>query len=422
MAIDVIMPQMGFDMREGTVVNWLKAEGDDVERGEAIAEIETDKATVELEAFTNGTLGRIYVEAGTTVPVGDVIAVITAAGEEVPDRAETLAGARSADSPDGGRGSETEQSQRPASPAAAFPLGSADGRQVAVTPVARRIAEEAGVGLDEVRANVSGSGPNGRIVRSDIESYLTNRTRAAASAPRPQAVEAVQTGIVVPGGLSPMRQAIARRMSVSKLTVPHYYVTVDVDTSRVVDLRRELNEELPQDERISLNDMIMRAVAKTLIEHQHFNVTVLPEGIRPNGGVPISIAVAMDGGGLLGPGLPDVSQFTLRQLAVATRDLVARARSGRLRAEELSGTGFTISNLGMYDVREFVAIITPPNAGAIAVGSVKETPVVKSGEVVVGQVMAMTLSADHRATDGAEGAEFMNSVRRVLEKPTTLLV
>ena len=424
MATDVIMPQMGFDMREGTVVNWLKAEGDEVERGEPIAEIETDKATVELEAFAGGTLGRIYVEAGTTVPVGGVIAVITAAGEEAPDLPETsVAGAGAA--PDG-----TGQSQAPDSPPAAeaaTPRSADGGREAAVTPVARRIAEEAGVGLDEVRANVAGTGPNGRVLRGDVESYLADRTRAAPPAQPTQAAPApagapLQTGIVVPDGLSPMRQAIARRMSVSKLTAPHYYVTVDVDMSRAVDVRGELNEELPQDERISVNDMVMGAVARTLVEHPHFNVTVQAEGIRPNRGVPLSLAVAVEGGGLLGPGLPDVSQLGLRQLASATRDLVARARSGRLRPEELSGTGFTISNLGMYDVREFTAIITPPNAGAIAVGSVRETPVVSGGQVAVGRLMAMTLSADHRATDGAEGAEFMNAVRRLLERPTALLL
>ncbi len=412
---------MGFDMREGTVVSWLKAEGDAVERGEAIAEIETDKATVELEAFTSGTLGRIFVNPGATVPVGDVIAVITAAGEEVPDREKVSAGAPSTDTPEENRQDKTRQS-RPAPPPP-----STGGRQPAVTPVARRIAEEAGIGLEEIQANVSGSGPNGRIVREDIESYLADRPRTAESvepmqASASKAVGVSHTGVVVPAGLSPMRQAIARRMSISKLTAPHYYVTVDVDMSRSVEFRRELNEQLPQEGRISVNDMVMRAVAMTLIDHQHFNVRVLPEGIEPNDGVPLSIAVAMEGGGLLAPGLPDVSTLDLRELASATRDLIARARSGRLRPEELSGTGFSISNLGMYDVREFTAIITPPNAGAIAVGSVRETPVVRGAEVVVGQVMALTLSADHRATDGAEGAAFLNAVRRVLEKPTALLI
>jgi len=411
MATDVIMPQMGFDMREGTVISWLKAEGEKIERGEAIAEIETDKATVELEAFTQGTLGRIYVEAGSTVPVGDVIAVITAAGEEPPARpTETTAAQATPAVPAAGTG-EINAGAAVATPA---PAQTSDGRQVPVTPVARRIAQEAGVDLDEIRANVRGKGPNGRILRADVEAYLSNRNQAPP-------LTAPTASVIVPEGLSPMRQAIARRMSISKLTAPHYYVTVEADMTRAQALRLQLNEELPEGERISVNDLIIRAVARTLADHPHFNVTVLPQGLQPNPGIPVSIAVAMDGG-LLAPAVPDTGGMNLRELASATRDLIERARSNRLRPEEMSGIGFTVSNLGMYDVKGFVAIITPPNAGAIAVGSVKATPIVKDGEIAIGQMMSMTLSADHRATDGAQGAEFMNAVRHALEKPTTLLL
>ncbi len=425
MATDVIMPQMGFDMREGTVVSWLKAEGEDIERGEAIAEIETDKATVELEAFTKGTLGRIYVDAGTTVPVGDVIAVITAAGEEAPAKSTetTTAQATPATSPDGA--GELNTGVPVMTPA---PVQTGDGRQVPVTPVARRIAQEAGVDLGEIRANVVGKGPNGRVLRADVEAYLATRGQAppvaapsAGAAAPPQVFDLGQPGVIVPDGLSPMRQAIARRMSISKLTAPHYYVTVETDMTRAQRLRRELNEELGEDGRISVNDLITRAVARTLAGHPHFNVTVLPQGLQPNPGIPISIAVAMEGG-LLAPAVPDAGGMNLRELASATRNLIERARSNRLRPDEMSGIGFTVSNLGMYDVKGFVAIITPPNAGAIAVGSVKATPIVKDGEIAIGQMMSMTLSADHRATDGAQGAEFMNAVRHALEKPTTLLL
>ncbi|MDP7620114.1 MAG: dihydrolipoamide acetyltransferase family protein [Dehalococcoidia bacterium] len=425
MATDVIMPQMGFDMREGTVISWLKAEGEKIERGEAIAEIETDKATVELEAFTQGTLGRIYVEAGLTVPVGDVIAVITAAGETAPARpTETAAAPATPAVPAAGTG-EINAGAAVATPS---PAQTSDGRQVPVTPVAKRIAQEAEVDLDEIRANVLGKGPNGRVLRADVEAYLSNRNQAPpVTAPttgataQPPVFELGQPGVVVPDGLSPMRQAIARRMSISKLTAPHYYVTVEADMTRAQALRLQLNEELPDGERISVNDLIIRAVARTLADHPHFNVTVLPQGLQPNSGIPVSIAVAMDGG-LLAPAVPDTGGMNIRELASATRDLIERARSNRLRPEEMSGIGFTVSNLGMYDVKGFVAIITPPNAGAIAVGSVKATPIVKDGEIAIGQMMSMTLSADHRATDGAQGAEFMNAVRHALEVPTALLL
>ena len=450
MASEVIMPQMGFDMREGTVVSWLKQEGDEVQRGEAIAEIETDKATVELESFAAGTLGRIYVAAGVTVPVGEVIAVITAAGEELPERPSVGDGARGAEpavaesepaagptpaaeptstsavtptaqTPDSDTSTapKPEPAVRPAAPAA-------PGVRVAVTPVARRLAEEAGVSIEEIQGTVAGTGPSGRIVREDVEKYLAER---AATPPAPVAARGRSTptepvaapGIVVPQGLSPMRQAIARRMSLSKLTAPHYYVTVDVDMSRAVDLRRDLNAELDEQERISVNDMIIKAVALTLVKHPHFNVTVLPEGIRPNATIGVSIAVAMEEG-LIAPSLPDLGSTTLRGIARGTKNLFERARTGRLRPEEMSGIGFTVSNLGMYDVKSFVAIITPPNAGAVAVGSAKATPVVRDGEIVIAQMMSITLSADHRATDGAQGAQFMNELRRVLEKPTALLL
>lgn len=427
MANDVIMPQMGFDMREGTVVKWLRQEGEEINRGDPIAEIETDKATVELEAFAGGVLGRIYVAEGGTVPVGAVIGVITALGEEAPEAAP---------SSDGDAASVTT-TEAPATapsppatattpePAASAPAPPRREGRVPVTPVARRIAEEAGVSADEIMDNVAGSGPNGRITRKDVETYLGQRTGAPAPAAEPVApmpqIDVGATGIIVPQGLSPMRQAIARRMSLSKLTAPHYYVTVEIDMTRAVALRQELNGELEEDERISVNDMIVKAVASTLAKHPMFNVTVLAEGLRPNPTVDVSMAVALEDG-LIAPSMPDTGSKSLREVALATKDIIARARSGRLRPNEMSGIGFTVSNLGMYDVKDFVAIITPPNAGAVAVGSVKATPIVKDDEVVIAQMMTATLSADHRATDGAQGAQLMNELRRVLEKPAALLL
>ena len=458
MASDVIMPQMGFDMTEGMVVRWLKREGDTVTRGESIAEIETDKATVELEAYESGVMARILVPEGVVVPVGETIGLIAEPGEQVSDIAAPVATPPVAAPP-------MDSAPTPPAPPAAAPPAPADTPAVVadtqptestgrtpVTPVARRIAEQAGVSVAEVQSNVTGTGPGGRITRGDVEAYLTTRTVAPPepvapqAPPQPVAQEApthteppVQTaaqtvvpqaesapaggvGIVVPAGLSPMRQAIARRMSLSKLTAPHYYVTVDIDMTRAVQMRAEINEELESESRVSVNDLIIKAVAMALRSHPHFNVTVQAEGIIPNATIDVSIAIAMDGGGLIAPSMPDIGDDSLIEIAERSRDLARRAREGRLRSNEISGVGFAVSNLGMYQVKDFVAIITPPNAGAIAVGSVLSTPVARDGQVVIAEMMSATLSADHRATDGAEGAQFMNEARRLLERPSLLLL
>lgn len=444
MASDVIMPQMGFDMTEGMVVRWLKHEGETVTRGETIAEIETDKATVELEAYESGVMARILVPEGVMVPVGETIGLITAPGEDIPDVA--------ASTPSQPVAAPPADSTPPAPPAPPEPVEAAAPAETGgdeppsagapVTPVARRIAEQAGVSVAEVQANVTGTGPRGRITRGDIEAWLETRGAAPLESVTPQPPAQVEpappqpddgitgvepsapgpVGIVVPAGLAPMRQAIARRMSLSKLTAPHYYVTVEIDMTRAVHMRAEINEELDAESRVTVNDLVIRAVAMALRSHPHFNVTVQAEGIIPNPTIDVSIAVAMDGGGLIAPSMPDVGDASLVETAARSRDLSRRAREGRLRQNEISGVGFAVSNLGMYDVKDFVAIITPPNAGAIAVGSVQSSPVVRDGQVVVAEMMSATLSADHRATDGAEGARFMNEVRRILERPSLLLL
>ena len=456
MASDVIMPQMGFDMTEGMVARWLKREGETVTRGEAIAEIETDKATVELEAYESGVMARILVPEGVTVPVGQIIGLITAPGEEVPTITAPPAPPPVA-SPIGTPPPPPAGVEAPADPTTGAAPDSAN--QPAVTPVARRIAAQAGLALTEVQSNVTGTGPGGRITRGDIERYLETRVaEPPESAPAAEPLQAVPTpapqafptpdpppaipayapqafptpapqvaagggvGIVVPAGLPPMRQAIARRMSLSKLTAPHYYITVEIDMTRALRLRAEINEDRNADSRVTVNDLIIKAVAMSLFAHPHFNVTVQADGIMPNATTDVSIAVAMDGGGLIAPALPDVGSTSLIDIASRARDLSGRAREGRLTPAEISGVGFAVSNLGMYDVKDFVAIITPPNAGAIAVGSVQSTPVVRNGQIVVADIMAATLSADHRATDGAEGARFMNEVRRLLERPSLLLL
>ena len=422
MASDVVMPQMGFDMTEGTVARWLKSEGDAVTRGEAIAEIETDKATVELEAYESGVMARIYVPEGVTVPVGETIGIIAMAGEDAGAIPVSGTAGQASTAP-----ATMPEPQAAATAPDTMPAPAAsETAQAPVTPVARRIAEEAGVSLDDIRANVTGTGPGGRVTKGDVEAYLSARVASTEPA-APLPATAPDTtgggiGIVVPGGLTPMRQAIARRMSLSKLTAPHYYVTVDIDMTRASQMRRELNEQLEGESRLTVNDMIVKAIAMTLKTYANFNVTVLAEGIRPNATIDVSMAVAMEGGGLLAPSLPDVGDASLVEIARRTKNMVTRAREGRLRPNEIGGIGFAVSNLGMYAVKDFVAIITPPNAGAVAVGAVLPTPVARDGQIVIADMMSATLSADHRATDGAEGAQFMNELRRILERPSLLLL
>ncbi len=425
MASNVIMPQMGFDMTEGMIVRWLKRQGDPVTRGEAIAEIETDKATIELEAYESGIMARILTPEGVVVPVGQTIGVITDPGEEVPD--ELLPSQTSTPAP-GTTPTQPAPLMPPVIPVVTTPSTTRavdTGERVPVTPVARRIASQAGIVSQEIQNNVRGTGPGGRITRGDVEAYVATRTTkspAMEMTSQAQPSLADRIGIVVPAGLPPIRQAIARRMSLSKLTAPHYYITVDIDMTRAVDIRADINEEIDAENRVTINDLIIKAVATALRSHPNFNVTVQAEGIIPNETTDISIAVAMDGGGLIAPAMSDVGDDGLLRIAERSRDLAGRARDGRLRPNEISGIGFAVSNLGMYGVKDFVAIITPPNAGAIAIGSIVATPVVRDGKIVIAQMMSATLSADHRATDGAEGAQFMNETRRLLERPALLLL
>ncbi|MBI4329270.1 MAG: 2-oxo acid dehydrogenase subunit E2 [Chloroflexi bacterium] len=411
MATEIVMPKMGYDMREGKIIRWLKKEGDAVARGEAVAEIESEKATLEVEAFASGILTKIYVAEGATVPVGDVLAVIGAADEAIPERPGRV----------GVSGAVAQAAPSRPAETAKTPAREPSEERVRATPVAHRLAEERGVDLHQVK----GTGPGGRIGKEDVEAYVAQApapapTVAPAPVAAPQAVSL--PGIFIPAGLTPMRQAIARRMSLSKPGAPHYYITVEAEMTAAMELRRELNAELRKEEdRISVNDMIIKASVLALRKHMEFNVFVLPEGIQPQAEIVIGIAVALEEG-LIAPAIPGSGTASLLEIARASRDVAERARQGRLRPEEYAGGTFAISNLGMYDVERFMAIVTPPNASALAVGSIRQKPVVKDNQIVVAQVMVLTLSADHRATDGAQGAQFLVEIKRYLERPSLLLL
>ena len=416
MATSIVMPQMGYDMQQGTVVRWRKKEGEAVARGEVIAEIETDKATVEFEAYTSGVLRRIVVDEGVAIPVGELIAVITDADEPMPDDlvvapagSQTPNSAADTAAPVPGPTAPTAAQTPPAQPAAAEP------REIRASPIARRLAREKGVDL----SLVTGTGPGGRIVEQDVLGFAEAPTAAAAT---PAAADA-SPGAPLPQreDLSRMRQAIARVTSDSKRDAPHFYVTADVDMTKAMALRRDTNDALADGVRVSVNDLVIKAAAIALKRYPKFNAFYRDDHLQLNPGINIGIAIALEAG-LIVPGVSACETKSLAEIAAASRDLIARANSGSLRNEEYSGTTFSISNLGMFDVDSFAAIIFPPHAAVLAVGTVKEQPVVRNGELAVSQVMKATVSVDHRVADGAEAAQFLVEIKSLLESPVRLLL
>ena len=405
MATNVLMPQMGYDMREGTVVRWYKQEGETVNRGEVIADIETDKATVEFEAYTGGVLGRIVAAEGVAVPVGNLIAIITEPGEAVPEPAVAAPPAAAEPAP----APTPEPAAVGAQPAAAPP---ADG-QVRASPIARRLARERGIDL----ALLTGTGPNGRVVEQDVLDYQP----VAETAPAPAAASAAAAPVDSRIELSRMRQTIARVTADSKSTAPHFYVTAEIDMGKAMALRRDVNDAAAPENRVSVNDLMVKACALALVAHPKFNSFFRGDHLEVHGAMNIGIAIALETGLIL-PGVSNCESKTLLQIAAATKDLIDRANNGSLRNEEYSSTTFSISNMGMFDVESFTAIIYPPHAAILAVGSVKEQPVVRDGQLAVGQMMKATLSTDHRVADGAEAAMFLMEIKRVLENPVALLL
>ena len=403
------MPQMGYDMREGTVVRWHKEEGETVNRGEVIADIETDKATVEFEAYTGGVLGRIVAAAGVAVPVGELIAIITDPGEAVPDAPAAAVAVAMPDIP------AAVVAPVVVAPATEAVVPAGDG-QVRASPIARRLARERGIDL----ALVAGSGPNGRITERDVENYQPPVAPPPPSVPAP-AGEPAPAAADARIELSRMRQTIARVTSDSKTTAPHFYVTAAVDMGQAMALRREINDAADPESRVSVNDLMVKACALALVKHPKFNAFYRGDYLQVNGAMNIGIAIALETGLIL-PGVSNCESKSLLQIAAATKDLIARANSGTLRNEEYSSTTFSISNMGMFDVESFTAIIYPPHAAILAVGSVREQPVVRDGQLGIGQMMKATLSTDHRVADGAEAAQFLMEIKRALENPVSLLL
>jgi len=401
LATSIVMPQMGYDMHEGKVVRWLKKEGDNIARGEVIAEIETDKATVEFEAYTGGVLGKIVASEGVAIPVGELIAVITEPGEAVPDH---IGAAPTVES----TASVPAEVQVPVPTSAPM----VNSGEVRASPLARRLARERGVDL----TTITGTGPGGRIVESDIPEQgapPTASSPVASAASTTMASENVE--------LSRMRQAIARVTVDSKREAPHFYVAVDVDMTKAMSFRHDINEEVDTEQRVSVNDLIVKASAIAIGRHPKFNSFFKDDHLQMNASINVGIAIALKSG-LIVPGISDCGNMSLVEIATASRDLVSRANSGTLRNEEYSGTTFSVSNLGMFDIDSFTAIIFPPHAAVLAVGTVKEQPVVRDGELAVARIMKATLSTDHRVADGAEAAQFLVEIKKLLENPVSLVI
>jgi len=481
MSETITLPKLGFDMREGTFLNWVKNVGDSINKGDVLAEIESDKATIEVESSASGVLLETLVKPGDTVPVGNPIAVVgeapangaapqsaapapqkdaqsAPASQSAPPEpptssadlpsAQATAGEGPTDAPPqperqsakdvpGGAPQATPPTapvqSAPPAPTAETDEDLPDGLRA--SPVARRIAEERKVDLRQVK----GSGPNGRITKADVEGYVVPAAptpapipAAAASAPTPAAptVPAARPTPIAPAlgpgmeevPLSRLRQRIATRLVESKQTIPHFYITTEIDMDAALALRKQVNESLDDAHKITINDLIVKATALALRQYIGLNSHYYGDKVIRYQNINIGIAVAMDAGGLMNVVAKDADTTSISKLAARNKEIIAAARTGKVKPEDVEGSTFTTSNLGPYDVDQFVAIINPPEAGIIAVGSAKPVPVIVNGEIKTVTRLKATISADHRVTDGAEAAQFMQYFKKLLESPMRLLV
>ena len=426
MATNVLMPALSPTMTEGTLARWLKKEGDTVSAGDVLAEIETDKATMEVEAVDEGILGKILVADGTAgVAVNAPIAIIVDAGEAVPSGDAPKATPLAVGAPKAGA------AEAPTAPVPAS-NGHAPGERLFASPLARRIAKQAGIALEGIK----GSGPNGRIIRADVEAAQKS---PAAPAPTPAPIEAPKAPamgapaarpapITAPHRLVPntnMRKVIARRLTEAKTTIPHFYVTSDIQIDALLKLRADLNaksvKEGPGAFKLSVNDLVIKAAAAALRRIAAANASWTDEGIILYDDVDISVAVATEGG-LITPIIRKADQKGLATISNDMKDLAARARAGKLKPEEFQGGSFSISNLGMYGVTSFSAILNPPQGGILAVGAGEPRAVVRDGAIVVATVMTCTLSVDHRVIDGAVAAEWMAAFKAIVQDPLSLML
>lgn len=458
MAIEIKMPRLSDTMEAGTLVKWNVKEGDKVDAGQVLADIETDKATMEMPTYDAGRVAKIVCPVGASVAVGETLMILAEEGESIEQAVQSVGGAaggaagesapREAKAgaarareahgkPDSANAATMVKSKSDSSAGVAAPVPTSNGvdgegpsGRMLVSPLARRIAEENDLDLSTVK----GTGPQGRIIKRDVLAALgrdespaaatTSKATPASSAPAPLASAPTALGGKV--ALSNMRQTIARRLVESKTSIPHYQVSVSVNADPLLDLRGTLNEQLAsQNVKLSVNDFLVRACALAIHQHPHFNAAWKGDSLLIGEHVNIGVAVALPeerGGGLVVATLRDADRKGLRQISAETKALADKARTRGLSLEEMADSTFTISNLGMFDVDFFTAIINPPNAAILAVGAALKKPVVRNDQLAIGHEMTCTLSCDHRIIDGASGARFLQTLKAMLENPATLLV
>ncbi|MCH2311601.1 MAG: 2-oxo acid dehydrogenase subunit E2 [SAR202 cluster bacterium] len=427
MSDELKMPQMGYDMKEGTIVRWLVKTGSHVEKNEVVAEIETDKAVVEFQSYLEGFITQIFVQEGVTVPVGEVIASVGSESEIVPVDSELFneesetpseiateeANLTHIDTVDADNGS-TENNQD---------LNSNVGKVlVKASPVARKLAKEKGYDLSKI----VGTGPAGRITREDVESYtLSDSEVQFVDSKSEKQIEPIQSSELIDeesSDLTKMRQQIARVTVKSKTEIPHFYISVDIDMTKAIEMRKQINKSEEYDGiDVSINDLILKACVNPLKKYPKFNSSFSDKGIVTHSKINIGIAISQEAG-LMVPAIMDIQNKSLKEISVASKDLALRSNEGTITTDEYARGTFSLSNLGMYNVKSFVGIIYPPQSAMLAVGSAIQRPIVVDGSVVIADIMTATISGDHRILDGAEGALFINDVKTILENPYQLLI
>ncbi|MTG97266.1 MULTISPECIES: pyruvate dehydrogenase complex dihydrolipoamide acetyltransferase [Myroides] len=419
----VTMPRLSDTMTDGTVATWIKKVGDKVEEGDILAEIETDKATMEFEAFESGTLLYVGIEEGQSAPVDSVLAILGPAGTDVSAVVESVKNGGSIGGDVKETAAEAPKAQEQTSNAAAAATTTSNtGGRIFVSPLAKKIAEEKGINLGDVK----GSGENGRIIKRDIENFVPAAKTVSTSAPAAATATVNEVKPFVPAGEvsveevknSQMRKTIARRLAESKFTAPHYYLTIEIDMDNAIESRKVINA-LP-DTKVSFNDMVVKACAMALRKHPQVNTQWRDDVTVYNNHIAVGVAVAVEDG-LVVPVLPFTDQMSLTHIGGKVKELAGKAKSKKLTPAEMEGSTFTVSNLGMFGIQSFTSIINQPNSAILSVGAIVEKPVVKNGQIVVGNTMTVTLACDHRTVDGATGAQFLQTLKSYIENPVTML-
>lgn len=418
MAIEILMPALSPTMTEGKIARWLKKEGDKVNSGDVLAEIETDKATMEVEAIEEGLVGRILIPEGTEgVPVNTPIAIMVEEGEAVPEQAAPPSAVSNTAAASVATPTATAPAQAPSAAPATQP--SRPTNRIVASPLARRIAATKGVDLSTIK----GSGPHGRIVKRDVDAAEAQKAAPAQSSPAPTAISPTGGSRTVPH--STMRKVIARRLSESKATIPHFYVSMDVELDALMALRAQLNalssNDGPDAFKLSVNDMLIKAAALALKQVPEVNASFTEDAMILHEDADISVAVSLEDG-LITPIVRAADRKSLKQISQEAKSLVARARAGKLKPEEFQGGTFSISNMGMFGVKEFAAIVNPPQAAILAIAAGKRQPVVSGDEIKIATVMTVTLSVDHRAVDGATAAKWLSAFRTIVQAPMALVL